>query len=591
MNRLTGRAVTIAAVALIALQTAAKAFIVSRAYFKEDDYEFLARAAENGLTWDYLGRSHLGQFMPGSFALVWVLARAAPYDWGLVTAVTLALHAAAGLAVYRMLAVVFGRRPLILVPLLVFLAAPVGLPVLTWWAGAINTVPLQIALPMAVAAHVTYLRTGNARHVAHALLWTVFGMVFFLKAAVIPVLLFALSLRRRHGPFRELAAHPRAWAAHGTVLAGYLVLYFTQQSTSEEIGGIPKLADAAGFVGNLIFRTFMTTVLGGPWGWFGGPDWGVASPPPLMVAVSAAVVAALVAITLVYRRRAWYAWTILLAYLLFVDVPPPLYGRVYLGGAFLGQDTRHVADALPVFALVLGLVLLPVLGEEDPYRRTPPAREIAYGAGSLLLGAFVVSSLVSINNYAERLGAPDREAFIAGARQALAKPLGQAVFDRKAPDFMLTPGYGEYNLVSRIVGPLATPAQREALYAPPAAPSGVVFDDRGRLVAADIEGEKLTPPGGADCRPEHGGKVEVTLPPAALGEEARLIRVGTLTKGATRARAEAGRRVLPMNVPDGLGQLYLSVGGDAVDLRVVKVGRLGFPCVSDVTVGRAVPKR
>lgn len=74
---------------LILVSLAVKASVLSKAYFVEDDFLFVAAAGENGFTWDYLTRVHKGHLMPGALALVWVLTTIAPYSWALVSAVTI----------------------------------------------------------------------------------------------------------------------------------------------------------------------------------------------------------------------------------------------------------------------------------------------------------------------------------------------------------------------------------------------------------------------------------------------------------------------------------------------------------------------
>ncbi|MEO3813706.1 hypothetical protein ABGB17_32320, partial [Sphaerisporangium sp. B11E5] len=65
---------------LILAGVAGKWFVVREGFFREDDFEFVARAWESGFDLGYLGRVHWGQFMPGGFAVVWGVARVAPYD-------------------------------------------------------------------------------------------------------------------------------------------------------------------------------------------------------------------------------------------------------------------------------------------------------------------------------------------------------------------------------------------------------------------------------------------------------------------------------------------------------------------------------
>ena len=77
---------------IIVVSLVFRASMLSRAYFVEDDLLFVAGASDSGFTWDYLTRVHKGHLMPGAFALVWLLTAVAPYDWALVSFVTIAVQ-------------------------------------------------------------------------------------------------------------------------------------------------------------------------------------------------------------------------------------------------------------------------------------------------------------------------------------------------------------------------------------------------------------------------------------------------------------------------------------------------------------------
>ena len=122
-----------------------------------------------------------------------MLARVSLYDSGLAASVVFVLMACASVAALRVLRTLFGERRVILVPLVVYLLTPLTVPGLGWWSAAMESVPLQLAIFMALNAHMWYVRTGRARHLAVAVAWVGFGLLFFEKALVLPVLLFAVT--------------------------------------------------------------------------------------------------------------------------------------------------------------------------------------------------------------------------------------------------------------------------------------------------------------------------------------------------------------------------------------------------------------
>ncbi len=119
-----------------------------------------------------------GHFMPGSLALTWALSRISLYDWTLASMVNMALLAASGLALLRLLRTLFGGRPAILVPLVVYLFCPIMLPGLAFWATTLQWLPTQLAIFMALNAQVLYVRSGRLRHAVAAAAWIAFGLLF-----------------------------------------------------------------------------------------------------------------------------------------------------------------------------------------------------------------------------------------------------------------------------------------------------------------------------------------------------------------------------------------------------------------------------
>src|SRR5215472_2777181 len=173
------RAVMLVALLMIVAQLIWKAHLLHGLYFVRDDFHDLDLAIERPLTWRYLTYIWDGHLVIGLRLVAWLLVRASLYNWGLASAVTLAFTAAASLACYRTLRTLFGDGPRILVPLLFYLLTPLTIAAFAWWSSAMESIPLQLAIFMAVTSHVLYVRTGRARHLVAAGFWIAFGLVFF----------------------------------------------------------------------------------------------------------------------------------------------------------------------------------------------------------------------------------------------------------------------------------------------------------------------------------------------------------------------------------------------------------------------------
>lgn len=165
--------VLLGAALLIAASLVLRVLVLRDSYFVEDDLLFVGNAYENDLTLDFVTRVHKGHFMPGAIALTWVLSRIAAYDWLLVAGVTFVAQALLSVLALRLLRTLFGTRPAILPPLALFLFSPLTIPAFGWWAAAINAVPLQLALVLALTAQVRFARGEGARYGRRALAWCV----------------------------------------------------------------------------------------------------------------------------------------------------------------------------------------------------------------------------------------------------------------------------------------------------------------------------------------------------------------------------------------------------------------------------------
>src|SRR5258708_20899269 len=132
---------------------------------------------------------------------------------------------------------------------------------LSWWAVGIQSVPIQLALAMAVDQHVRYIRTGRIWNAAFAARWVVFGLAFFEKAVAIPLLLFALTsafLVPESWPQAmrsTLRRHWIAWAMYGGVIIAEIIVYLSGLRGSQI--KLPLASSAVTFTWHLLLDTFV----------------------------------------------------------------------------------------------------------------------------------------------------------------------------------------------------------------------------------------------------------------------------------------------------------------------------------------------
>ncbi|MFC3994966.1 hypothetical protein ACFOVU_03515 [Nocardiopsis sediminis] len=480
--------------ALILASLAVKVVVLRSAYFIEDDFLFVADAAASDLTVEYLTELHKGHLMPGAKLLAYVQTAIAPYDWTLTAGVMLACQAGASAAVFRLLWVVFGRRWAILAPLVVYVFAPLTIPVLAWWSAALNAVPFQLAIALALLWTARYLRTGEARFGWQAAGAVVFGMAFSVKAMFLPPLLFVFAaafLVRGRLPgvlWRTLDRDMPFWTGMALLSVGHGLLYLSRQDTSGGEGaGAPRGDTALSMAQRLLGETFPAGAAGGPVEWGPvTPAGGLLNPSAEVVVAAWSAIGVAVIVSLAVRRRSWRAWAILAGHLVVVDIVPTLLARGRYQDV-IGYDPRYVADAALVFAVCLAFAFLPVRGEEGAYRRAwPPGAARTRAARTAAVAATTAFALVggaSTYTFADTLSGGRVRWYLDTVRGSLSEvPPEAGVYPRPVPEDIVLPWNGTRRLSSQVLSPLAEEGVAERIRDPEPAGSALVFNDAGYLV-------------------------------------------------------------------------------------------------------------
>jgi hypothetical protein len=592
------RRVVLSGVGLVVAQVVWKAYFLSQFFFWQDDYRYLDRALANGFTWKFLTQVNDGHLTPGLNAIAWILARVALYDWGLASFVTLVFLAGASLAALRLLRLLFGDRPVILIPLVLYLLSPLTLAGLGWWSAATESLPLQLAIFMALAAHVRYVRSRRFKHAVAACAWVAVGMLFFEKAIVLPVLLFAItSAFLADGPWLEAARgcllrYWRAWALYAGLMVAYAAVFITALHTSGTQPGSPgPYRGALAFVSDLVRYTFVPGALGGPWHWGALQNSPFSAAPLVLEWLSWIVAACIIAVSIVIRRHAWRAWVILAGWLLLADMVPVLLGRTRYFGAIFGLQPRYVVDAVPVLVVCVGLAFLPVNGQPETRRqaRAAGATQLATAVTAAVVGAFVVSSLVSTQAYQSAISSVAARAYIANARAALAQaPAGTVIVDFPVPSPVLTAAlFGQYGMASRVVGAMARGSNRVRWTTQPVGTINhlMALGTDGRLRPVIWYGSVSPNRPGGCWKARHQ---EITVQLFAEAVNARTVRIDYVAATAEAVTVTFGAQSLQVNLRPGLNSTYVAVrgSGNAVVIAAPPAGQL---CVGGGAAGVVLP--
>jgi len=596
-GRVRRNAVILAGVALITVQLGWKAYLLSHFYFRQDDFQLMDHALSSPFSLRYLFTIGPEQLAPAGRAVTWVMVRLSLYNWPLASTGTIILLAAASAAMLRLLVLLFGRRPAILIPLTIFLFTPLTLSGLSFWTTTLLWLPLQLTMIMAISSHLRYVRSGSVAHAVAAAAWLATGMLFDELGVLVPVLVFALTSayfapgRWWQAAGQVLRRHWRAWAMYGTAAVAYLVVFLIRLPTSvQQPTSPPSVSSVLTLASTMLRVGFVPAALGGPWHWSAaGGSYGYAAPTPVLSRVSWVLAVLVVAASLRYRRRALRAWAILAGWLLLADLLPVVFSRLTeLPAALLGADLHYVADSAPVLAICVGLAFWPVIGEERPYRAPTPARVPLAVTAVTLVGALVLGSFWSGVAYLDQTSSTVTRSYLAHARLALAKaPTGTVIVTGTTPAQVVFARYlGRAAQTSRVLGPLAPKAARIRFTTAPAGAisSLMIFNAAGELrPALDVGVTSVRRPGKTACWPLLSQPTTIPLTSSVFsygwivqlryaGPAATLqLRLGT---GVRDARAPAGRL-----------DLYVPVVGQGSTL-VVRRLRPGPPaCISSLTVG------
>jgi len=607
--------ITLGALGLILASLIWKGVFLGHFYFRQDDFDVIDQALKSGLTWKLLTIFHSGHLFPGVYVISWVLSRLALYSWSAGAGVELVLIAGSSLAAWRLLRTLLGNRPALLIPLALYVLSPLPFQAYSWWIAGIEAIPLQIALFMSLDAHVRYVWTGRFRHAIAAAVWLAFGLFFFEKSALIPLLLFAVTagflVPRRSlisAIWTAAVRYWRAWALYLVVLGAYLIVFLISLSGSSQQPAQPTSVHKAVVFGwGLLFRSFVPGILGGPWRWYipQGAAGGNAAAPSDASWAALVVVAGFIVASMLTRRRAWRGWAILIGWILVDDILPVMIGRLALFPGYatlLATQTRYVDDAAAVLAVVVALIFWPLAGPAAAQDQSPaPRREFFASAqwkraAVALIAVVAIGSVWSVSQYMTGSADPSR-AYITNARTALAQqPGGTVILDGQVPGNVMIGLFGSHADTSVVLGPLSSQGQHLNWTSQPTGNVGglKMFGPDGRLYLAAIQGVTgQSRTAFKDCLSPRRSRLVVRLPDRpGLGPFVRVLRIDYLAApsaaGAKVTVTYAGN-VSQITVAPNAHNAYLSVTGSSSQVTLIATLPAGTFCFQKAVAGYFIP--
>lgn len=619
-----GRLVLAACALVVVAATAVRTWVAAAGWFYWDDLLLHGRAAAQAFPDPaFLFADHDGHLMPGAMALSWVAAHVAPLDFRVPLVQIALLQLVAGAALARMLWVLLAGRAILLVPLVVTLAIPLGLPSATWWAAALNALPLAAAMAWTVASIILLARSGRRRHAVGAAVATALGLLFVEKALIIPVVAAAVLLgswwtgggtrgelralwRRTRWAWSALAAIVVVWGAVFLVVVGRLGGgssggFPAGTEGGDDTGGTGAGSPGPGFV-DLVDHTYRLAVVptlgGGPWSWerwHPGPP--MADPSTMAVVVGALAVAAVLAWSVFTRRRTG-AICVAAALYPMVTVVLVAVGRTGPDTATEIVQTLRYHSELPVVLAAAAALAIAAPRRQDaaPGERAAPEGDPAPRigragtwlpmAGALGLAALLASSAVSTVSY--------RQVWSEQPSRDYTEPLLAALRERTEPLL-------DKEVPLEVLLPLTTPANRlSALLAGvPGVPAvgawthdPVAIDAHGALHPADVVPGRTIPQGpvpGCGHRVGPDG-ARIALDGPLLGRD-WVVRLHLLADadGHVAVRLDDGDEVTAP-VQAGPGTVYVRLEGGGTGLTISPGGGASQLCVGSGPVGVLVPR-
>ncbi|GLB64054.1 hypothetical protein NCCP2495_19330 [Dietzia sp. NCCP-2495] len=585
---------TVAMCAVVVMAAVAvRTWVAAAGWFYWDDLILHGLAARH--PWpspELLLTDHDGHLMPGGMALAWIAAHVAPLEFRVPLVQIAILQTLAGAAYARLLWVLLRGRPVLLVPLTAGLALPLGLPSATWWASALNVLPLVAALCWGVAEMVRLDRTGRRRHAVGAALATIVGLLFVEKAFVIPVVCAAGLLACwwiAGGGRRELSEMwhrtRQAWAAQVVIVAAWAAVFVVVVG---RLGGGDSPSDAEGtrpgflsLVDTAYHSAVVPTLAGGPWRWerwHPGPP--MADPPVVAVALGVLACLAVVTWSLVTRRRTGPIWVGVALY--------PLVAVVLVAVGRAGPDTAaEIVDTLRYhaeFPVIVGAAV--ALALSAPRRRTVGTPEMRRAATAVALIAVLVSSAVSTVTFRQVWSEQPSRDYTIPLLETL-RERSVPMLDQQVPVEVLLPVTAPANRVSAVVAGVPEMPEMGDWTTDP-----VLIDEQGQLHPAQVAFGRTIgqgPEPGCGFRIGPGGD-RLDLDGPLLGREWVVqLNLFADAPGEVAVRLdEGGDTVAPVEA--GLSTVYLRVEGAGTGVTVTPRGGVDELCIGSGPVGVLVPR-
>lgn len=587
------------AVGMLVAAIVLRATVLSQGFLYWDDFILAGRAARlSPLSMDYLFYNHDGHFMPGAFALEWVIVHFSELNYAVVVVALLLGQLAVWWLFLRLLERHFGSQPRILIPFALILFSCLALPPNTWWAAALNNIPLQLGLVITCDC-VLRIRRGEPTPFRLFFVGFIGALLFFEKSLLIPWAAFGLAVALSNGSLRHRIASAwalsrRLWITSVGVSIAWIGLYIW----FSEGRGIASPSFSGAFE---MFRSGLvataSTLVGGPWKWEpAGYGSGYADPPAVGVFFTLALVALGVLLTSRRSGNVKWVWLWAWAYVV-IELAAVIVTRLQPDVTVLIAATlRYTGDAIVPLSLAVAIALMPkpvATTAPMPTSRLPRFLQSANMRLALTLVSvtvFAIGVFTSTLGWAQILHRNAARPYVENATAALAAADPAIPFlPQTVPQTVLYPLAFPYNQTDWLFAPLRNR---------PSFGSSTsrlqVITDHGHLSDAHIKGLNNKPAPAADkgslCTKYQinpGQQLDVQLESTAVEWE-HIVGIGYLAHNGVISVQLGDGQPATAAIKNGIGVVYITVvgGSDMVHLRLDNPKESA--CISSVQVGSAI---
>jgi hypothetical protein len=582
---------------MIVAQLGFRAWALWGSWFYFDDIAFMSRAMNQPFDLSYLTESYGGHLMPAGFALAWVLTKFWVYVWAPWAVVLLVLQAVAAIGMFRLLVSMFGRRPLVLVLLAGYLAWVFTVPAGIWWAAGINQLPLQIALAFGLTAHLAYLRTRRVHHLVGALLWVAGGLLFYEKTllvigvyAIVTLAYFTAGTTPER--LREL------WDTYRPAVIGFGALGVVYLAVYVRFGLDFSPGDSSGepwgqLAWNFVMVTFASAIVGGPLAWQSLGVGSLADPSTLVQLVGWAALGGALYYAFLTRttsRRAWFP----LVFTVTANIVLLASARAIVVGPDIAREYRYQTESGAVFAICLGLALMPLVGARELNAEKPEVPR-PYEVPRFVLPATAVVVALAILSTTRYVGAwqdgNPSEAFFDAAQSELTSASEPVpLIDVGLPQALLWSYRYPENIYSHVFRNL----EDDTVYPDDAIDDLFVFDDTGHLAQVGVPPTRSMRPVDGCGYSLSDAATSIPLDGPVIGG-GWWIQVEYKSATDTPVRFTAGDSVHDMELPAGRHTAFFSAEGTFRQVQVQHDGEASDEdpglCVTSLVLGLPVPTR